>query len=124
MRAKNNLLTRIAYSLLVVLISVLPTFAQDRTAKLDKALRSAMEADTDSRLRVIVRMSPGGRGAVRSELHQNGHRIVAEHPRTNAITLEVPVNALGGLARNPNVTSISIDAELKASQASVGSSNS
>jgi serine protease AprX len=63
---------------------------------------------------VIITAQPGRRGALAADLRAGGHTAKAQHPLINAITVEIPLSALEGLARNPNVRNISLNAETSA----------
>src|SRR5262245_26228886 len=96
---------------LLTLVATTTAYAQP-LSKIDAALQAALRSQESRRLRVIVRIQPGRRGIERQELEGNGFAVRAEHKLINAISLEVPASALSGLANNPNVLSISIDATM------------
>ena len=85
-------------------------------AKFDQAVRDWKDHGDPDRARVIVRVRSGQRGRIREALRAGGFDVKAEHPLIDAITLEVPRAALEGLAHNPNIETISIDAPTTASQ--------
>src|SRR5262245_6462334 len=97
---------------LLTLVATTIAYAQPQLSKIDAALQAALQSQEPRRLRVIVRIQPGRVGFERQALKGNGFAIRAEHKLINAISLEVPASALSGLAKNPNVLSISIDATM------------
>src|SRR4030095_12970759 len=97
---------------LLMLVATTAAYAQPQLSNIDGALKAALQSQGSGRLRVIVRIQPGRRGFVRQELDANGFAIRAEHQLINAISVEVPVNAVFGLAPSPHVLSISMDATL------------
>jgi serine protease AprX len=85
------------------------------SARLDAAVQDWFENGRGpDRQRVIVRVIPGMRDAAIRDLKAGGVDVRAEHPLIDGATLEVPRAALSGLARNPNILSISSDAPLGA----------
>ena len=124
MTSRCRIVTLIAFGLLLAALISTTVYAQDRLAKLDKALQAAQRRDGSVRLNVIVQVQSGRRVPKRQQLEGNGFKIRAEHPLINAISVEVPVNALSGLADQSDVLSISIDATLQATAAPGSSSNS
>ena len=123
MTNRCRVVTLIASGLLLTALVATTVFAQDRLPKLDSALQAAQRRDGSVRLRVILRIQSGRRMPIRRQLEANGFAIRAEHPLINAISVEVPINALFGLAHQPDVLSISIDATLRASGAPSTASN-
>ena len=124
MTSRCRVVTLIASGLLLTALAATTVFAQDRLPKLDSALQAARQRDGSVRLGVILQLQSGRRMPVRQQLEANGFAIRAEHPLINAISVEVPINALFGLAHRPDVLSISIDATLRASGAPSTASNS
>src|SRR5712691_3412621 len=110
-------------SVVLLLLSSSPAGAQSPLTKLDSASRTMAQQGGDDTPRVIVRMLPADGGAVRQQLEASERTVVAEHELINAITLSVPGSALLGLANNPLVQTISIDAALQADQTSSSTSN-
>lgn len=82
---------------------------QASDAKLDRALRSVKGT---GKQRVIVRMKPGGRAAVREALKKHGDAVKAEHPSIEALTAEVHADDLQALAARGDVESVALDAEV------------
>ena len=133
MSTRYRTVTLISGYLLLLVLAATPAAAQDSLEKLDSGLKTALrghgarakaarpgisttaQEDGADRVNVIVRTRPGSRGAVRRKLSADGRNVKAEHRMIDAISMEVPVNALAGLANNPNVLSISIDANLTSS---------
>src|SRR6266571_49662 len=97
-------------SVVLLLLSSSPAGAQNALTKLDSALRTMAQRGGNQRQRVIVRMLPAYRSAVRQQLEASGRTVVAEHELISAITVSVPVSALLGLVNNPLVLGISLDA--------------
>src|SRR5436190_4550903 len=114
MTSRYRVVTLIAFGLLLTALAAATVYAQDRLPKLDSALQAARQRDGSVRLGVILQIQPGRRMPIRRQLEANGFAIRAEHPLINAISVEVPINALSGLAHRPDVLSISIDAPLQA----------
>jgi len=81
-------------------------------SKLDRALRDVSDGKgrAPSRLRVIVRVAPANRQAVKRSLAAQGNTIRYEHTLISALTVEVPSSALAAIARMSGVTSVSLDA--------------
>src|SRR5689334_3144569 len=79
-------------------------------AKVDKGIRDAVaESDADTPVRVIVRVDPGSRAAVKQALAGRGRKVGKEHALISALSLEVPANDIAGLADTYGVTSVSLD---------------
>ena len=117
MTSRCRVVTLIASGLLLTALAATTVYAQDRLPKLDSALQAARQRDGSVRVGVILQIQSGRRMPIRQQLEANGFAIRAEHPLINAISVEVPINALSGLAHQPDVLSISIDAALQASGA-------
>ena len=124
MTSRCRVVTLITSWLLLTALAAATAYAQDQPSKLDSALQAALQRDGSVRLGVILRIQSGRRVRIRQQLEANGFAIRAEHPLINAISVEVPINALFGLAHQPDVLSISIDAPLQASGAPTTASNS
>src|SRR5262249_16457578 len=119
-----RLLTWLNTALVAMALAATPAIAEPPPGKLDKSTKDAADQGGPDRVRVIVRMLPQQRGAVRGQAVAAGYDVKSEHPSINAITMTVPRQALNGLANNPKIASISIDADLHASQTSTPTSNS
>ena len=92
-----------------------------RNGKHDSALDAIASRGKAVRQTVIVRAVPGYRNSLRAFLRsQGGHHIKAEHAFIDAITVDIPMNALQALENNPFVASVSIDAPLTAHDAPAG----
>ena len=77
------------------------------SSKVDSALEQQLaKGKSGDRTRVIIRVKRGKRGDLTGQLKSAGYSVKAQHALINAVTVEVPVQALEGLARNPNVESI------------------
>jgi len=82
--------------------------------KLDTHLRAALDAGSGDSQRVIIRVRPGERAALRRMLSEHGDRIVAEHESIDAITTVVHAEDLETLAGQQQVVSVSSDAIVRA----------
>src|SRR5213592_3755457 len=80
-------------------------------SKLDLHLQRTVKGDSGT-YRVIIRAKPGHRGALKHDVQQSGHKVHGEYPGIEAVSTEVSAATLRALARNPNVASISTDADL------------
>ena len=105
---------RIALAVFVAMATIQPASAQTRNRKLDRILQEEAARGRGTRVRVIVRMDPSRRADVARALDAIG-RGRREHRLISGFSLEVPADALNGLANVPGVESISIDAPLSAS---------
>jgi len=103
MTSRCRAVTLIAFGLLLTALAGTTVYAQDPLPKLDSALQAARQRGGSLRLGVILQIKPGRRTPMRGQLAANGFAIRAEHPLINAISVEVPVNALSGLAHQPDV---------------------
>ena len=81
-------------------------------AKVDSAIRDWHDrGEGKDRQRVIIRVKRGQRSAVDRALKAGGLDVKAHHSLIDAITVEIPRSALRGLRHNPNVETISLDAQ-------------
>lgn len=78
-------------------------------APVDSVLQGAIAAGA-KRARVIIRVDPDRRRALKEELKRQRYEVKREHPLISAITVDIPLNAVDHLARRPGVRSISSDA--------------
>ena len=124
MTSRCRVVTLFTSWLLLTALAAATAYAQDQPSKLDSALRASLQRGGSARLGVILRIQSGRRVGIRQQLEANGFAIRAEHSLINAISVEVPINALFGLAHRPDVLSISMDAPLHASGAANIASNS
>ena len=115
MKVSVRLFVRVATVLAVLLGSSVsaPAAAGERRSKLDKVLQDATQRAPRPQ-RVIIRTKPGSRGALRAMLQQHGDVIVADHPSLDALTVTLHGEDLAALQANPNVMSVSTDAEASA----------
>jgi serine protease AprX len=88
-----------------------PANAQ-RSQKLDRALREAMQRDATSPQRVIITVKPGMRPLLRTALKKHGDQVLVEHPSIDALTAEVHGEDVAALANDPAVRSVSLDAKV------------
>src|SRR6185503_12080626 len=88
-----------------------------RNGKHDSAIDDQARKGKHGRVQVIIRVVPGWRAALRDYLKSQGaHKIQKEHSLIDAITAELPADAIAALELQPFVQSVSIDAPLKAHQ--------
>lgn len=78
--------------------------------RLDSRLREVLAAGTDDAQRVIIRVRPGQRNAVRRMLAAHEDQVLAEHGSIDAITAVVHGKDLSQLAAHDNILSVSADA--------------
>ena len=90
-------------------------------AKLDKALRKALETGDRGNQRVIIRTKKGSRASVRYALEVYGDEIKGEHPSIDGVTAVVAADVLEILENSSLIESVSIDAVVHALQTSGGS---
>jgi len=64
--------------------------------------------------RVIIRTKAGQRGVIAQGVRQRGDAVYGDHAGIDGLSVEVSANTLRALANNPNVESISADADLDA----------
>ena len=86
-----------------------PRVVQHR-ARLDASLRAVLDETAPARQRVIIRVRPGSRVALREGLTAHGDQILAEHDSLDALTAVVHGEDLGDLADKDFVLSVSTDA--------------
>jgi subtilisin family serine protease len=79
-------------------------------ARLDSSLRAVLADSAPAPQRVIIRVKPGARPAMRQSLTAHGDRILGEHDALDAITAVVHGEDLKTLADSGAVLSISSDA--------------
>lgn len=96
-------------ALAALLIPATPVLAQQHDPKIDHALQAVHGG---SRQRVIVRFRPGTGASVEQTASLKGNKIRSRHASIGAFSMEVDAEALAALARNPNVESVGIDAEV------------
>src|SRR5205814_6900652 len=82
-------------------------------SKLDRHLQKTVKGDSGT-YRVIIRAKAGKRGAVAQIVRQRGDAVYGDHSGINGVSVEVSARTLRALAKDPNVESISIDADLDA----------
>jgi serine protease AprX len=84
--------------------------SRHRVSRLDTALRAALDDAAAGPQRVIVRVRPERRAAVRDGLAAHGDQILSEHASLDALTAVVHRDDLAALADNDAVLSVSADA--------------
>src|SRR6185436_17958813 len=85
--------------------------ASQRSAqRLDARLRAVLDDSTPDPQRVIIRVRPGSRLALRNSLTAHGDQILGEHESIDAVTAVVHGADLAALAANDAILSVSSDA--------------
>lgn len=79
-------------------------------AVLSVSFATALSAANPDPNRVMIKFSPGSKGAVTSALRGVGAQVHHELDIANAIAATVPAQALNGLRNNPNIELIEVDA--------------
>src|SRR5580765_5243221 len=82
-------------------------------SKLDRHLQKTAKGDSGT-YRVIIRTRNGQRGAVAGSVRQRGDGVYGDHPGVEGLSVEVSARTLRELEKNPDVESISTDADLDA----------
>ena len=78
--------------------------------RLDVTLRAVLDDSTPNPQRVIIRVRPGKRSAVRQSLTAHGDQVLGEHDSIDALTAVVHGKDLEELAGNAAILSVSTDA--------------
>lgn len=86
--------------------------AQGHRSKLDRVLQDVARSGARGSERVIVQTRPGSREALKGALRAHGDVVEAEHPSLDALTVTLHRGDLAGLAANPAVLAVSLDAEV------------
>src|SRR5258708_785511 len=87
--------------------------------KFDRALDDAVDrpaVGAPAVRRVIVRATPGAVGLVRDTLIASGHKIQSDLNLIDGLAVDLSTADLQALAQNPQVASLSSDAQVRASQ--------
>src|SRR6266550_5014312 len=84
--------------------------SQHRAEKLDARLRAVLDDSTPDPQRIIIRVRPGSRLALRSSLTAHGDQVLGEHESIDALTAVVHGADLAALADNDAILSVSCDA--------------
>src|SRR5439155_2267842 len=79
-------------------------------SRLDATLREVLADPAPQPQRVIIRVRPGSRTAVRQSLTAHGDAILAEHESLDAITAVIHGQDLATLAASDAILSVSTDA--------------
>ena len=111
----NSVSPRAIFTLAVLAITFLSggvVGAQGRGSKLDRVLQEVVRSGARGSERVIVQARPGSREALKRALRAHGDVVEAEHPSLNALTVTLHRGDLAGLAANPAVLAVSLDAEV------------
>ena len=90
-------------------------------AHLDAALQSQRPFDGD--ITVIVSARDGADDDVKKRLESHGNKIVKRHKSINAVSVRVDKSGLEALASDPDIESISLDADVAASAAPASTSD-
>jgi serine protease AprX len=83
---------------------------QHRAGRLDAKLRAALDDGASEAQRVIIRVRPGSRTAVRNSLAAHGDQILGEHDSIDGLSAVVHGHDLAELAASNDVLSVSADA--------------
>jgi serine protease AprX len=83
---------------------------QRRAERLDSNLRAVLDDSSPEPQRVIIRVRPGSRTAVRNSLTAHGDQILGEHESIDGLTAVVHGEDLAELAGNDAILSVSADA--------------
>src|SRR5687768_9854561 len=81
------------------------------SAPIDSVLQEAIDSGV-KHARVIIRVDPRWRRSLKETVARRRWKMKSEHSIISALTVDVPVRALDGIARMPGVRSISSDAEV------------
>src|SRR3982074_343462 len=84
--------------------------SQHRATRLDTQLRGVLDETAPAPQRVIIRVRPGSRLALRDSLTAHGDRILSEHESIDALTAIVHGEDLATLVDSDAVLSVSSDA--------------
>jgi serine protease AprX len=90
--------------------------SQHHTERLDTRLRAVLGDSAPEPQRVIIRVRPGSRPALRDSLTAHGNQIVGEHESIDALTAVIRGEDLAALADSDAVLSISCDAIVRPHQ--------
>jgi serine protease AprX len=82
----------------------------ERRVELDANLRAVLDGSAPEPQRVIIRVRPGSRPALRSSLTAHGDQILGEHESIDALTAVIHGGDLATLADSDAILSISSDA--------------
>ncbi|PYR30282.1 MAG: hypothetical protein DMF92_09115 [Acidobacteria bacterium] len=86
---------------------------QHRAERLDAQLRAVLNDSTPDPQRVIIRVRPGSRPALRTSLTAHGDQILGEHESIDALTAVIHGGDLATLADSDGILSISSDAVVR-----------
>lgn len=108
----------IALTATAIVVLAAPAAAQQRPgAHVDGQVAAAIKRGGSATVRVIVRVTPERRGALKQTAEKQGHVVKREHALISALTIELPERALKALTREEGVLSISFDARVSTSGA-------
>ena len=88
-----------------------PAGAQQRGPKLDRVLQDAHGSE---RQRVIIRLRPGADSSVEQKVLSKGNNVYSKHRSIGAFTADLRGDQLAEFARDPDVESIGVDADVAA----------
>jgi serine protease AprX len=83
---------------------------QRHTERFDANLRAVLDNSTPEPQRVIIRVRPGSRVALKNSLTAHGDQILSEHESIDALTAVVHGEDLAALSDNDAILSVSSDA--------------
>src|SRR5437667_10877045 len=117
-RTRKYVWVRVAVVIALIVATTAPVragaaHASHRLDRLDVRLRAAVDTGASEPARVIIRVRPGGRAALRDSLVAHGDQILVEHDALDALTALVHADDLTALADNDTVRSISADAVVR-----------
>jgi hypothetical protein len=108
----------VAVSVMALVASIDPSAAQRPRARMDKEVQAAVNNGGTAKVRVIVRVEPRNRKALRDSFGRRAnHKVRRELGGMSALAMELPQNAIDGMSRTPGVLSVSIDAPIAGQQA-------
>ena len=82
-------------------------------ANVDRGVRDALRSGAATQ-QVIITVAPGHRAEMRAALEKHGHRIKADHPLLDALSVELHSADVAELAIHPWVSAVSLDATVSA----------
>src|SRR5438552_1391124 len=111
----NSRTARFLAAALMLAGSAVPA-AADRKPKWDQALQYAISRNVTSSLDVIIRVAPGGQSVVGGKLASKGRAVTGEQASINAFSATIYAADLADLDDDPLVTSLSLNAVVRAHQ--------
>ena len=84
-------------------------------AQADSHSGRGQQTSPDGLQTVIVTAKPGAKPGVRKRAESHGGKVLKDHDLINAVTVQVDASGLEALASDPDVQSVSPDADVEAS---------